>query len=151
MKHYGANPCKYPVTLCLAVPSTWDPKGDLSYQDVKRVSADEVDIFFVMCACRDKSDPERMEQWKRHFLSIPTTYMVIDSSSDLHMTAVQKRQDIVKNFQTMKHTCLQMMYNVIHFKTTYEQVHGPQSSKDIAAAYLSKIRFADDDSKVQLG
>lgn len=150
IEHFGAIPSKYPIVLTLAVSSDWDPtsiKNGGNETNVYRVSPEEADIAFVMAAHRDIDDDEKFERWRRFFLSVPVTYKVIDSNEGLIMQAAQLRQDIVKAFHTMRHTCLQMVYNVLHFKTQYETRCGPASSKVIADAYMMKVKFADDDNK----
>ena len=48
----------------------------------------------------------------------------------------------------LKHSALQVFYNILNFKKEYETRHGVMTSEELSKIYLENIRFAKEDEAV---
>ncbi len=56
---------------------------------------------------------------------------------------VSLREDVSQNHAALRLSALQLIYELVHFKSRHERVHGKCSSKVIADAYRAGITFAE--------
>lgn len=157
IKHHFEEPAHYPTVLQVHVAKEVGYQGAVQpvpgeepvFARVRMISPVEMDYAFVFAAWRDKDDHIKMDQWKRFFLSTSFEYRMDDVPLDeLHMFAVQERQNFELQGVALKHSPLQLMFSVLGFKTEYEQRHGPIKSEVLAKRYEDSITWANPEEAV---
>jgi hypothetical protein len=136
------------VKLVIAVKK--DEMPTRRYGTLISVTPIEVRIAMVRALRRDtdSGDEGKLQRWVTYLLSAPFEYWVLDGPDAIWKAARQQRENITKNYETMRLSPMQQMYEFIYFKNKHESTHGPTSAKKLATEYRADIHFAESTEEV---
>ena len=118
--HYwpdGPRPC--PVKLVVALKKDQVPSR--AYGQLVSVTPIEVRIALLRALKRDiiSGDERKIKRWITFLLSAPFEYWIIESEDDIWKASRQQRENITKNYETMRLSPVQQMYEFIYFKNKF--------------------------------
>jgi len=110
------------------------------------VSPEEVRQAMMAAIARDirnGAESEVLEQWRRKALSCTGTFQIHPTDAERLQVAMQLRENIANDHETMSRTQLERVYEIIFFRDTYARNHGRDqaTAANIAAEY-AKVRMA---------
>ncbi|CAJ1361094.1 unnamed protein product, partial [Effrenium voratum] len=123
-ERYYSQPAPYHGVLQLAIPKDWLSTG-MSPNAVKPVSPLENMMAFILSMVRDSDDDEKLAKWRDFSRSVKVEYKICSNESELYFLAMNFRQNLRLDRDTMVFTTLQKMFSVLNCKTRLEKTHGP--------------------------
>jgi hypothetical protein len=92
---------------------------------------------------------EVLEQWRLKVLSCTGTFLIHATEATRLHAAMQLRENMANDHETMSRTQLQRIYEIIYFRDVYARTHGRDqaSAANIAAEY-AKVRMAKGREKI---
>jgi hypothetical protein len=147
---YFSTPAAIPHPVCISLrpgERPLDKRGALM-----AINPEEMRHAMMSAIARDIEagvDTAVLEQWRARVLSCTGTFVVHASdASRLHM-AMQLRENLANDHETMSRTPLQRVYEVIYFRDVWARTHGRDqaSAANIAGEY-AKVKMANGREKV---
>jgi hypothetical protein len=141
---YFSTPAAMPHPVCVSLrpgERPLDKRGALM-----AINPEEMRHAMMSAIARDIEagvDTAVLEQWRARVLSCTGTFVVHASdASRLHM-AMQLRENLANDHETMSRTQLQRVYEVIYFRDVWAWTHGRDqaSAVNIAGEY-AKVKMA---------
>ena len=154
MQDVFATPTEIPTKVVVSVPKAINEAELTSMttaSKLKRLSPEEPLVAFVGAIARgvkNAASTETMKQWKRLALSTLVEFRAVDSADDVHWAAVNMREDVVRNFVTMRTTTLWRLYEVYQFKERKDATCGKLGAAKIAHLYKLNMRRAETSEEV---
>ena len=104
------------------------------------ISPEEVRHAMMAAIARDISngvESEVLEEWRRKVLSRTATFQVHATEAERSRVAMQLRENMANDHETMRRTQLQRIYEIIFFRDQYAKTHGRDqaTAANIAAEY----------------
>ena len=150
--YFETPPLTFPKTIVVCVPSgSAPPVTQLQMEHVQRISPDEIETAFIdrlAEVIEAQASEDELKQWRNLCLNCTYEYRVIDSEDEKHWSALQLRQNLGQDEQTMKFTTLQLVYDVINDRNRREKVNGPMTVEQVADGYMKNVKFAEGSEKV---
>ena len=114
------------------------------------VSPMETVFAMIIAIQRDLLDDQAMQKWRRVTLSTSMLFKAgLENEADFHWTHVQCRENPGIEFDVVRHSALQRIFDVAQFVKRTETLTGQkQSAKTVSQAYTSKLKLADSSEKV---
>lgn len=138
--HFFAKPQRFRFEVVLVPPASGDPT-----LGAKRVSPAEPihALLFAIARDIDKNvDKSILTAWERVLRSIPFVYKA--HTTNVRETALQLREDIIKESKTCQHTVLQRLVEVAEFRRTFLKKKPTATDAELATAYKGKVKLDDE-------
>ena len=150
MECYFTEPATMPHAIIISLKAgerPVDERGALC-----AVSPEEMRHAMMAALARDISngvESEVWEEWRRKALSCTATFQVHASEAERCRVAMQLREKLANDHETMSRTQLQRVYEVVFFRDQYAKTHGRDqaTAANIAAEY-GKVRMAKGREKI---
>lgn len=142
-KHYFQKPRAMPLPVVVALRTGQTPsalKGALV-----RISPPELMhamIFAMHADFKNGADEPIMIAWRNAVLSLECEFRFVESEDAQHWACLQDRQDAQANYQGLKLSTLQMVYDVAEFKARKEKVCGRLSAAQVAELYATSVTWS---------
>lgn len=142
--HYFASPAPLPLDIVAAVTDGAAAAKGISERALRVASPPELLFAFIAAVHKDLAtdDDARLSKWKDAMLTCPCAFVQVQASAELQLMALQGREDLAKNFETMRYTSVQKMFDVQSVAERIEASSGAANVERVAAHY-QEIRFAD--------
>jgi hypothetical protein len=139
--YFEKPPTLFPmIIVCSIASGSEPPTTEALIQNVERLSPDEIEMAFVdrlAEVIESGASDEELKKWRDACLACTYEYRHVDSEDDKHWQALQLRQNLSQNENSMKFTTLQLVYDVIHDKNRREKVLGPLTVDQVAELFCS--------------
>ena len=110
------------------------------------VSPEEMRHAMMAAIARDISngvESEVLEEWRRKALSCTATFQAHATEAERCRVAMQLRENMANDHETMSRTQLQRVYDIAFFRDQYAKTHGrDQATATNIAAEYGQVRMA---------
>lgn len=104
----------------------------------RRTSPDEIVIAFFKAVARrikDGADEDELHLWKQHMLTVPASFVVLDTEDDISWRASRLRENLEAN-STLARTAVQKVFDIAARRA---QIGPHCTAKDLHAIWQVKI------------
>ena len=149
-EHHFKEPAIIPIDVVIGVRDIATVANDTMNGKCLRLTPPELLLAYFEAIAMDlkTGDEARLQQWRSTMLCCPCMFKVCQSDDEQHKMMLHQREDMAQNYQSMRLTAVQKMYDIIALKERKERTTGKLGAEKLQMYYEEGVKFAQSSEKL---